>query len=225
MAKTQERPNPLDPAGAHLMAAWRRLGLTARQAYNCVEATRQMAGHNNTAQIESLRSEFTTKLKRTEDQLSAKIDQQGRELRSEIADLEQRLTVKLTDQEERFTAKLDELEGRLTAKLDEREERLTAKLDVRVDRLTAKFDDQWALLGGKMERLIGGFQAQEKFIWTLIGILTTGVIGILATLWLRPQVVPAHTSPPIAIEATQPPVTDVPQPAESEAHGPAAGEP
>ena len=62
------------------MAAWRQLGLTARQAYNCVEATRQMAGHNNTAQTEGLRSELTAKIQQTSDQLSARIESQGQEL-------------------------------------------------------------------------------------------------------------------------------------------------
>ena len=226
MAKPQERPKPIDPAGAHLMAAWRQLGLTARQAYNCVEATRQMAGHNSAAQTEGLRSELTSKIQRTSDQLSSKIESQGQELSGRIDRQRQQLSAKIDRQAQQLSAKIDRQGQQLSAKIDRQTQQLSAKIDRQTQQLSARIEAQGQELraeiarldqrhGSKIERLVGAFRVQQSMIWALIGILATAVLGILAAMLLRTQAIPAHSHQPSRMEATQSPVTAAPDHDES----------
>ena len=209
MAKPQERPKPFDPAGAHLLAAWRQLGLTTRQAYNCVEATRQMAGHNSAAQTEGLRSELTTKIQRTSDQLSSKIESQGQELSARIESQVRELSAKIDRQGQRLSARIDRQGQRLSARIDRQGQQLSARIDRQGQQLSARIEDQGQQLsakiedqgqelraeiarldqrhGSKIERLVGAFRVQQSMIWALIGILATAVLGILAAMLLRTQ--------------------------------------
>ena len=225
MAKPKERPEPFDPAGAHLMAAWRQLGLTAKQAYDCVEATRQMAGHSSTAQTEGLRSELTTKIQRTSDQLSSKVESQGQQLSAQIDRQGQQLSAKIDRQGQQLSAKIDRQGQQLSAKIDRQGQQLSARIEDKGQELRAeiaRFDQRQR---SKIERLVGAFRVQQSMIWALIGILATAVLGILAAMLLRTQAVPAHSHQPSRMEATQSPVTAAPEHDESAEQASDAREP
>ena len=214
IAKPQERPNPFDPAGAHQMAAWHQLGLRARQAYNCVGATHQMAGHNNMARTEGLRSELTAKIQRTSDQLGTRIESQGRVLSARIDRHGQQLSAKIDRHGQELSARIDRHGHQLSARIENQGRALRAEI--------ARLDQR---LGAEVDRLVGAFRVQQSMIWALIGILAMAVLGILAAMLLSTQAVPAHSHQPSRTEATQSPVKPAPEHDESAEQASDAREP